>query len=38
MRIDRENSETSKQIARKVFDKVVRRVAEERGIAPEPSR
>jgi hypothetical protein len=38
MRIDRENPETSKQTARKVFDEVVKFVAKERGVAPEPSR
>jgi hypothetical protein len=38
MRIDRENPETSKQTARKVFDEVVKFVANERGVAPEPSR
>jgi hypothetical protein len=38
MRLDRENPETSKQTARKIFDEVVKFVAAERGAEPEQGR
>jgi hypothetical protein len=38
MRLDRENPETSKQTARKIFDEVVKFVAAERGAEPQQGR